>query len=62
MPGMSGMEVLKKIIAEDDKTTVIMVSAIEQERIIMEAILSGARKILIEPFHEDKIQEVLARL
>jgi len=62
MPEMDGLAALKEIRAFDAKANVIMVSAMGQERFVMEAIRSGARNYLVKPFQEDKFQEMLARL
>lgn len=64
MPGMSGMEVLKKL--KGDPVTrdvpVIMVSAEEQSASILEAIEEGAANYIVKPITEQLLAEKLSRL
>jgi len=60
MPDMDGIEALKKILAADPKANVIMVSAMGQEVLVREAILSGAKTFIVKPFKEDQIIKALA--
>lgn len=60
MPVLDGLAALSEIMALDAKATVIMISALGQERFVMDAIRSGARNYVVKPFQEDKLQEVLA--
>jgi len=62
MPEMDGIAALKEIMVFDAKAVVVMVSALGQERFVMDAVRSGARNYLIKPVQDNKLQEVLARL
>ena len=53
MPEMSGIESLKAIKAFDPDAKVIMVSAMGQEKMMKEAILSGAKTFIVKPFKEE---------
>ncbi len=59
MPGMSGLEALKKIRAVDMDAQVIMCSAVGQESIIHEAILEGAIDFIVKPFKEDVLKRTV---
>jgi len=50
MPVMTGIEAVKAIIKIDPKATVIMLSAMGQEQMVKDAILSGARSFIVKPF------------
>lgn len=64
MPGMSGMEVLKKLKADSvtREVPVIMVSAEEQSASILEAIEEGAANYIVKPITEQLLAEKLSRL
>jgi two-component system, chemotaxis family, chemotaxis protein CheY len=64
MPEMDGLSALKQIRAYDSNARVIMLTALGQESIILEAIRSGARDFVIKPFERERvltaIQKILA--
>jgi len=62
MPEMDGLTALKEIKKIDATATVIMVTALGQDRFVKEAIISGARNFIIKPFQDAKVEEVLAKL
>jgi len=62
MPEMTGIEALKKIKAFDPKAKVIMVTALGQEGMVKEAIMSGAKNYLVKPFTEERLLQVLDKL
>ncbi|PWU21187.1 MAG: hypothetical protein C5B49_03000 [Bdellovibrio sp.] len=64
MPGMNGMEVLKKLKADPDTSgvPVIMVSAEEQSTTILESIEEGAANYIVKPLTEQLLSEKLSRL
>ena len=50
MPGMSGVEVLEEIRKIDPEARVIMVTAVEQDRVNRRLLLLGASGIIYKPF------------
>jgi len=62
MPELNGIEALKKIKNFDSKAKVVMVSALGQEQMIKEAILSGASYFIVKPFKEEHVIEVLNKV
>jgi two-component system chemotaxis response regulator CheY len=59
MPGESGLEAVKKIIAYSPTARIIMVSAMGQEKIVEEAIALGAKSFVVKPVKtEDLIKTV----
>ncbi len=59
MPEMSGIEALKQIKKYDASAKVVMVSAMGQEGLVREAILSGAKSFIVKPYKEDHIVQTL---
>lgn len=53
MPNMDGLEALKNIIEYDAEAKVIMLTAMGQQDMVREAIISGAKYFLIKPFKEE---------
>jgi two-component system chemotaxis response regulator CheY len=62
MPEMSGLEALKEIMKHDSQGKVVMVSAMGQEAMVREAIVSGAKGFIVKPFKEDGIIAALKKL
>lgn len=62
MPIKSGLDALKDIIAYDSKAKVIMVSAMGQELMVREAILSGAKNFIVKPFKEESIISMVNKI
>lgn len=61
MPKMSGIEALLKIKESDPNAKVVMITAMGNEMMVKEAIISGAVNFIVKPFQEDKVVEVLRR-
>lgn len=59
MPEMNGIEALKELKKIDPGIKVVMVSAMGQEALIREAVMSGAASFIVKPFQKDKLVEVL---
>ena len=59
MPEMSGLDALKNIMKLDSKAKVVMVSAMGQEVMVREAIMSGAKSFIIKPFKDEHVIKTL---
>lgn len=59
MPNKTGIEALKEIKNIDSNVKVVMVSAMGQEQLIREAVISGASSFIVKPFDKEKLLEVL---
>lgn len=62
MPEMTGLDALKEIIAFDPGAKIVMVSAMGQEQMVMEAIRNGAKSFIVKPFKEDHVIQTLNKL
>lgn len=62
MPKRSGIEALQDIMAEDPGAKVVMVSALGQDSLVLEAVESGARDFIVKPFKEEKVIDVIRRV
>ena len=62
MPEMSGLDALKAIKAFDSQAKVIMVTAMGQEGIVKEAIMSGAKTFIVKPFKEEFLYKTISKV
>ena len=62
MPNMNGIDALKAIRAHNKDVKIIMVSAMGQENMIKDAVISGANSFIVKPFQKDKLIAVLDSL
>ena len=62
MPEMNGLDALKEIMKSDPNAKVIMVSAMGQEAMVRDAIISGAKGFIVKPFKEDGIISAIRKL
>lgn len=62
MPEMTGIEALKVIKTFDPTAKVIMISAMGQEGMVKEAIISGAKTFIVKPFKEEYVIQTLNKV
>ena len=61
MPEMDGLQALKEIRAIDPKAKVVMLTALGQESVVLEAIKSGARDFVVKPFEPDRVLNAIRK-
>lgn len=61
MPEMSGLEALSAIRGRDPGARVLMVSAMGQQKMIVEALELGAMDFLVKPFQPTKVLETVKK-
>lgn len=61
MPGTDGLYALPRIIEIDPDAKVVVVSALDQTRLVSEAIRAGAYDFLVKPFLPEQLQTALSR-
>jgi len=62
MPEMDGMEALRAIRDLDPSSKVVMLTALGQESIVLEAIKLGAKDFIVKPFDKDRVLGTIAKL
>ncbi len=62
MPEMDGIDAVKSIRANHPEARIIMVSAMGQQSMVIEAIQAGARDFIIKPFQPPRVHEALKRV
>lgn len=61
MPQMSGIEATRRILKNDLMARVIIISAMGQENLVMEAINVGARDYILKPFTSVDVLKAVER-
>lgn len=61
MPEMDGVEALREIRRLDPAARVLMVSAMGQQKMIVDALESGATDFLVKPFQPTKVLETVKK-
>jgi two-component system chemotaxis response regulator CheY len=61
MPQMSGLEATRKIMKFDKNAKVVIISAMGQENLVMEAINVGAKDYILKPFSARDVLKVIER-
>ncbi|MGM5482514.1 MAG: response regulator [Nanobdellota archaeon] len=62
MPNVNGLDALKKIKADHPDIKVVMCTSAGQEKIIGEAVETGASEFVKKPFKPDEITQVISKL
>ncbi|MEZ0116199.1 response regulator [Heyndrickxia faecalis] len=62
MPEMTGIEAVKKIVHEFPDAKIIICSALGQQKLVVEAIESGAKDFIVKPFDETRVLEAVERV
>lgn len=61
MPEMDGLAALKEIRAADPQARVVMLTALGQESVVMEAIKSGAKDFVVKPFEPERVLAAITK-
>ncbi len=62
MPNMDGITAIKKIMEKDPQARIVVVSAMGQKALVIEALNSGAKDFIVKPFQPDRIVEALQKV
>lgn len=62
MPEMDGIESLKVIRQNDPAAKIIMVSAMGQEPMVVDAVVNGAKSFIVKPFKEELVVQTLNKV
>ena len=65
MPEVNGVDTLqaiRKIVQQDKKAKIVMVSTMGQQEQIVEAIQAGAKEFIVKPFQPSQVTNAVQRL
>jgi two-component system chemotaxis response regulator CheY len=61
MPEMDGLTALKAIREADPQAKVIMLTALGQELVVLDAIKSGAKDFIVKPFEQERVMGAIKK-
>jgi two-component system chemotaxis response regulator CheY len=61
MPQMSGIEAARRILQYKKEACIVIISAMGQENLVMEAINVGARDYILKPFSAEDVVKTVER-
>ncbi|MDD2375702.1 MAG: response regulator [Eubacteriales bacterium] len=62
MPEMDGLAALKAIMQINSDAKIVMMTAMGQQGMVKEAVMSGAKGFIVKPFKEETVIAALAKL
>lgn len=62
MPDMGGIEAVREIVKQDPHAKILMVSAMGQQALVVEAIQAGAKDFVVKPFQPSRVLEAVQRV
>jgi two-component system, chemotaxis family, chemotaxis protein CheY len=62
MPKISGIELTEKISQNHDQISIIVVSSLSQEHIVLEAIAAGANDFISKPIQRQQLSDSLEKI
>lgn len=62
MPEKGGIEATEEILKINSKAMIVVVSALGQEALVLEAAKKGAKDFIQKPFKQEQIMEVMDRI
>jgi two-component system, chemotaxis family, chemotaxis protein CheY len=61
MPEISGIELTEKIVQNFDDVSVIVISSLSQEHVVLEAITAGASDFIAKPIQKQQLLDSLVK-
>lgn len=62
MPNMGGIEAVREIIKENRDAKILIVSAMGQQQLVVEAVQAGAKDFIVKPFEASRVLSAVERL
>ena len=62
MPEKGGIETIQELLKIDKSATIVVVSALGQEALVLEAAKKGAKDFIQKPYKSEQILEVMERV
>ena len=59
MPEQDGLETLKQILSINKEAKAIMISAVGQKQLVIQALQIGAKDFIIKPFDAEQVKKVI---
>lgn len=62
MPEKGGIETIEDLLKIDKSALIVVVSALGQEALVLEAAKKGAKDFIQKPFKDDQVLEIMERI
>lgn len=62
MPKTNGIEALRILMEREPKPRVMIVSAVGQQKLVLNALKIGAKDFVIKPFEKERVLEAVVRV
>jgi two-component system chemotaxis response regulator CheY len=62
MPRKDGISALREILDFDSRARVIMLTALGQQSVVLEAMKAGAKDFLVKPYDPDRVLKTLGKV
>lgn len=62
MPQMNGLEAVEQIMKQAPNSKIIMVSAMSQQNIVIDAVKLGAKDFIVKPFEQERVLNAIKRV
>lgn len=62
MPEMDGLSALREIRLHDPNARVVMLTALGQESVVLDAIKAGAKDFVVKPFQQERALNAISKL
>lgn len=62
MPEKGGIETIEDLLKIDKSAIIVVVSALGQEALVLEAAKKGAKDFIQKPFKDDQVLEIMERI
>lgn len=61
MPEMDGLTALREIQSHDPEAKIVMLTALGQESVVLEAIKAGAKDFIVKPFEQARVISAITK-
>jgi len=62
MPEMNGIDAVKEIVGDNPSAKILIVSAMGQQQLVVEAIQAGAKDFVVKPFEATRVLSAVERM
>jgi two-component system chemotaxis response regulator CheY len=62
MPEMDGIEAVKGVLKVSSKTSILMISAMGQQSMVIDAIKLGAKDFVVKPFEKSRVLQAIKNI
>lgn len=62
MPYFNGIQAVEQIIKHYPKANIIMVSALNQKQMVLQALEKGAKHFIVKPFETERLKQVIEQV